>query len=92
MKHTQVVRSHKQAIAGLRGVTEDYVSKVVRGIRRNEQILADYMMLVQEEKSAVRKLATMKAMLNGQLSMVNGEIQMKQKREAKKREHASMVN
>ena len=56
MKHTQVVRSHKQAIAALRGVTEDYVSKVVRGVRRNEKILADYRLLVREEKSALKKL------------------------------------
>ncbi len=61
MKHTDVVRSHKQKVAALNNVSEDLVSKVVRGVRNNEKILSDYLYLVEEEKKAVQRLVTMAA-------------------------------
>jgi hypothetical protein len=56
METNKISRSHKEQLASLFNVTEDYVSKVATGKRHNKAIYDAWQHLIDEEKKTLKRL------------------------------------
>jgi hypothetical protein len=57
MRHiTNINKKHKEELAKLFKVSEDYVSKVIRGARHNKAITDAYNLFVSEERKSVKAI------------------------------------
>ena len=56
MRHTTINKSYKLQLADLFNVSEDYVSKVLRGVRHNKAITDAYELFIQQEQIAAKKI------------------------------------